>query len=408
MVEISSNLRRIAVAAFEALSPGLRSRFSTLASELAAHVDEIAERAIERIRSEVPEFAVDTPELAESVSSGARPSILAELVAMQQEATVPTECPTVDAEGARLAARFDVPLNTAIWVYRVGHKAQWETWYRLIGRAVRDGPDRVALHEAGSDFFFAYVDRISAWVTEEYTRERDLMMRDLEQRRTLLVRELLAGASPDPGLLDYPLEAEHLAVVASGPEARETLVALAHGLERRLLTVLAEHQTYWAWLASTRPQSSPLDEEVKATMRGIDATVAVGGRRSGVDGFRQSHAEAVAAHRVARVRGSGLTLYEDVALEVMALDDPDRARQFVHQQLGELAGSSPRAARLRETLIAYYASGHNAAATSARLEIHEQTVANRLSAVERLTGASVGRHRAELEMAIRLRALVDG
>ncbi len=379
-----------------------------MASELAAHVDEIAALAIERIRAEVPKFAVDTPELAQSVSSGARPSIFAELVAMQQDASLPAQCPAVDAEGARLAARYDVPLNTAIWVYRVGHKAQWETWYRLVGRAVADGPDRVALHEAGSDFFFAYADRISAWVTEEYTRERDLMMRDLEQRRTLVVRELLAGSSPDTGWLDYPFEAEHLAVVASGPAARKTLMELAHALDRRLLTVLAEHETYWAWLATTRAEPVPLDETVKDTMLAVEATVAIGGRRSGVEGFRQSHTEALAAHRVARVRGSGLTLYEDVTVEVMALDDPDRARQFVQRQLGELAGPSPRAAKLRDTLTVYYASGHNAAATATRLEIHEQTVANRLAAVERLTGASVGEHRAELEIAVRLRPLLDG
>ena len=163
-----------------------------------------------RIRAEAPQYAVDVPDLAEALSAGARPSILAELVAMQEEAALPDRCPAVDAEGARLAARFGVPIDMAIWVYRVGHSVQWEGWFRLVERHEGSAEARRALLEAGSRFFFAYADRMSRWATEEYMAERDRMLRGREQRRVNLVRELLAGRNVDAGGLDYDLSLHHL------------------------------------------------------------------------------------------------------------------------------------------------------------------------------------------------------
>lgn len=56
----------------------------------------------------------------------------------------------------------------------------------------------------------------------------------------------------------------------------------------------------------------------------------------------------------------------------------------------------------RQTLRAWFAVGHNAAA----LGVHEQTVAQRLRAVEERTGRPVASRRAELETALRLRDLL--
>jgi DNA-binding PucR family transcriptional regulator len=95
--------------------------------------------------------------------------------------------------------------------------------------------------------------------------------------------------------------------------------------------------------------------------------------------------------------------FEDVALEVLAGELRDDARAFIARELGELNEDSSRAGRLRETLQAYFVSGHNAAAAAAALGIHQQTVGNRLKAIEDQLGASVGSRRAELETALRLR-----
>jgi len=49
-----------------------------------------------------------------------------------------------------------------------------------------------------------------------------------------------------------------------------------------------------------------------------------------------------------------------------------------------------------------------AASAAATLGVHQQTVANRLRAAEERLGHSVGSRRVELEIALRLRAALDG
>jgi PucR C-terminal helix-turn-helix domain/GGDEF-like domain len=386
----------------EGLEPAVRKRFTSYASTLAAQVDALAEDAVSVISAEAPQYAVDVPELAQALSAGARPSILAELVAMQEEAALPDRCPAVDAEGARLAARFGVPIDLAIWLYRVGHSVQWEGWFRLVERHEGDAEARRALLEAGSRFFFAYADRMSRWATEEYTAERDRMLRGREQRRVNLVRELLAGRNVDAGGLEYDLNLHHLGVIAWGSEAADSVRALAQSLDRRLLIVGAADDTWWAWLGGR----SYLSERRRAMLRRWrppQATrFAVGDEAAGREGFQSTHEEAVAAHRIASAEEPPITHYEDVALEVLAGQDPERARAFVSRELRGIDGEDVRSRRLRETLWAYFAAHQNAAATAAALGIHEQTVAQRLRAVERRTGRSVAARRAELDTALRL------
>ncbi len=390
------------MAPLEGLEPAVRKSFTSYASILAAQVDELADEAVTKIRAEAPQYAVEVPELAEALSAGARPSILAELVAMQEEAALPDRCPAVDAEGARLAARFGVPIDLAIWLYRVGHSVQWEGWFRLVERHEGDADARRALLEAGSRFFFAYANRMSRWATEEYTAERDRMLRSREQRRVNLVRELLAGRNVDAGGLDYDLGLHHLGVIAWGSEAADSVRALAKSLDRRSLIVGAADDTWWAWLGGR----SYLSERGRAMLRRWrppQATrFAVGYEAAGREGFRSTHEEAVAAHRIASAEESPITHYEDVALEVLAGQDPERARAFVSRELRGIDGEDVRSRRLRETLRAYFAAHQNAAATAAALGIHEQTVAQRLRAVERRTGRSVAVRRAELDTALRL------
>lgn len=79
--------------------------------------------------------------------------------------------------------------------------------------------------------------------------------------------------------------------------------------------------------------------------------------------------------------------------------------EFVSDELGALAGLDRRAEKLRATLESYFASAMSATCTAARLGVHDQTVANRLRAIEHSIGHSIQTGRAELEVALRLRAV---
>ena len=108
----------------------------------------------------------------------------------------------------------------------------------------------------------------------------------------------------------------------------------------------------------------------------------------------------------AAASGRPITHYAEVALESLAAVDEDAAAAFVARELAGLDGDDVRSTRLRQTLRAWFAAGHNAAAAAAALGVHEQTVAQRLRTVEERTGRPVAARRAELETALRLRDLL--
>jgi hypothetical protein len=383
------------------MNPELDSVFDELVAEMEERVEDWAQRAITIAEQVEPEWAA-FPELDEAMRRGARESIFAELATLRHGGQPPDEPPAVDAEGVRLCARFGVPLDVVAFLYRGGHFVQWEGWFDLVEGRNLPAPDRRALLKRGSRFFFAYADRMSRLVTEVYTRERERMLRGQGQRAMHLVREVLDGREVDPAGFDYPLGGSHVAVVAWGAEGADDLRRLADALDRRLLVVAVTEGTWWGWLGGRGKLTDPQRESLRRFEPSSETRLAIGSEAAGTDGFRQSHRRAVMAQRAAAAVERAVVRYEDVAIEAIALRDEEAARDFVAYELRGLDGSDTRSTRLRETLEAYFASGQNAAATAAALRVHEQTVGQRLRAIEERTGRRIIERRAELEVALRL------
>jgi hypothetical protein len=377
-----------------------------IARRFLAGSERLTDEMFERIRTEVSEFAeFDGPELWESVRASCRANIEEGVGRMARgELGVPDAIPPDARDLALLAARTRVPLAALLRAYRVGHALIWEEWFAAVERQPADPGTRRASLEVASSFLFAYVDRLSTFVTDEYTTERDRFMRSREQRRTQLVRDVLDGATPDAAEamreLDYDLRLHHLAAVFSGPDPEDALRDLARALDapHQLLVSLAA-ETAWAWLGRTREFQLPERLELSG-----GATLSIGDPAPGIEGFRSSHREARDAHGVALglQRGAGLVRYDDVALESLVGADEARVRAFVARELRGLDGADVRSVRLRGTLRAYFASGQNAAAAAAMLGVHEHTVGYRLRTIEDRLGRPVTTRRAELEMALRL------
>lgn len=385
------------------------TRFDDLAATLAARTEELAEEYVRRASREMPEWTVDRPDLAEELRVGARESLGAELRALASGAELPAACPPSDAEGARYCARLGVPLHHVLQQYRLGHAIQWEAWFELVEEREPDAGERRRLLERASRFFFGYADRMCGFATEHYTDERERSLRNREQRRVHLVRELLdrrTDAAPDD--LGYDLDGlEHVGLIAWGPEGAEYVRALARELDRRLLIVGAADETWWAWLGGEEGAPDELQRAL-ARLRPPEAVrVAMGAPSAGREGFRRTHQQASAAQRAAALRDGPVVRYEDIALEALAAADAAAAHEFIAIELRGIDGEDTRSARLRDTLEAWFACGQNAAATAARLGVHEQTVAQRLRAVEDRTGRAVAARRAELETALRLRRYLD-
>ena len=85
-----------------------------------------------------------------------------------------------------------------------------------------------------------------------------------------------------------------------------------------------------------------------------------------------------------------------MALESVVLRDLPAARDFMMSELGPIGDDDPRTELLRGTLRAYFDTGQNAAATAARIQVHERTVAYRLKSIEDRLGFSISHRRDEL------------
>ena len=379
--------------------------FRLLAAELASRRDRLVEDYVSRLGEELPEWSVERPELADTIRLGAEEAIGGELRALADE-ELPDTCPEFDAEGARQAARLGVPLDAVILQYRLGHAVQWDAWLDAVEGHDLPPAGRRELLERGSRFLFAYADRLTRFVVAEYGRERESELRQSEQRRMFLVREVLAGREVDAAALGYDLSLHHVGVIAWGGAPGEAVHALARRLERTPLVVGTGKGECWGWLGAVRPSPRRRPDGLAGVTLPGGTRLAVGDEEPGAEGFRRTHRQAVVARRAA-TRGEGeLVHHEDVALEALAGADPGAARAFADRELRGLDGDDRRTTRLRETLAEYFRGGQNAAAAAESLGVHQQTVGHRLRAIEERLGVPVDARRAELEVALRLRAFL--
>lgn len=382
-----------------------QASLARVSEELLAGRDELADELVGAITRRVPEYAeFDGPELWEAVRDSCLANLEIGLVAIAGDRRVPEQVPADIRELALVTARLGLPLGALLRTYRIAHAVVWERMFELLECEAIDAPARREAVAAASAYLFDHVDRISAMITEDYTAERERLLRSREQRRTQLVRDVLDGADPDPaaaaGTLDYDLRLNHLALVVSAPDPEAVVRSLAQALDapHRLVIVLTA-DTAWGWLGRTRefklPERLPAVEE---------ARISFGEPAAGVEGFRTSHRQSRDAHRVALRAGprDQPVRYDDVALETLAAGDEGRAAVFVARELRGIDGTDARSRRLRATLRAYFAAGQNASSAAAMLGVHEHTVAYRLRTVEAALGRPVNARRAELETALRL------
>jgi hypothetical protein len=376
--------------------------FDELVDELEARIDEIVEVHVRRMHEHYPEQAVGDPVVEQRIREFSNESILVEYGWLRR-GELPDGAPTRDAEGARELARLGIPVDWLLAGFRVGHRCHWEAWLDLVESRVDDSARRRQLLERGSKFFFDYVDRITNLATEEYEHERQRLRRKQGSQRVVLVHQFLNGAELDSDALGWPLEHHHLGLLAWAEGGDRSLRDLAAMLGRPVLIVESGVEYAWFGWASSATPLGPAELRAIESFQAQWGRIAIGLEASGGEGFKLANRTARRAGWVAWYTPDAVTDYRDVALEALAIEDADSARRFTEEELRGFDDGSTRSVRLRETLLAYFSSDHNAAAAAAKLGVHQQTVANRIRAVEDLLGAPVAARRAELELALRLR-----
>jgi hypothetical protein len=385
---------------------GVDATLRSLAETLRGEIDDLVEIMFGRMVDEVPMFAAGTrPELASVLRASCYGNVRAALAALGSDRVPPTSSPAEAVEEARVTARSGVALEPLLHTYRIGHAVVLERMMDLVDEMETSPRARRNALQIGSRYLFTYVDRVVSLITEEYATERDRLMRSSIQRRVQLVRDVLNGAAVSAAELGYDPEQEHLGVIANGPDAEPAVRELAELHDRRLLTVAMSQETVWAWLGSPKPFGVADRRRLAGFAPPPGTSLCLGEPAFGFQGFRDSHEQALAAHRVAAHLPRPITRYDDVALEAAMLVDTRTARAFVKRELGPLTNEDSRTEQLRRTLTAYVAAGLNASAAAAVLGVNDRTVAYRIRGVEQLLGRSIVTRSAELAAALRLHAV---
>jgi diguanylate cyclase with GGDEF domain/PucR-like helix-turn-helix protein len=367
--------------------------------------DELVVRMLERFAEDVPDSGVgQDPDMTTAVRLSCYGNLHAALTQLARGGPpLPSGPPAEAIQAARTSVQADVPLDVLLQTYRVGQAVCWDAMLDAVNAMSElDSQTRSDALRFCTQYLFAYVDAVMPFVADEYTRERDRLLRGREQRRVQLIRDLLDGGDVDAGDLGYDLNAVHRGVAAWGTGADAELARLAEALHAHPLVVAVSGQTVWGWLAGGAASD---DRALRAAIGEWAGGIAFGRAATGPDGFRHSHRQARAAHRIGVATNASVTHFDDVELECLLLADERAARAFVASQLAPLDAGRD-GLKLRETLDAYFACAFNASAAAAKLKVNDRTIAYRLNNIEQLLGRSVRTRQTELQAAIRLERIL--
>ena len=384
---------------------GVDSELRGLAAWMEAAAAEVIDAIIERQREQVPGYLHgEAPATDAAARDGARSMLTAICAGLANGREAPAHLPPGAVHQAALAAEEGLPFATVARTYAVAHSVVWEHLIAEIERRDLDPPGRAAVLQLLSHYLFGFVGHVTTELADVYAKERDRLVRDRERRKAALVRDLLAGLPVPQEHLAYELRSEHVGVIAWGDEPEEAVTGLAEATGLRLLTIGGPGNVTWGWLGGRPTVGRRALRSLGRYLPPGATRLAVGDPAPGPEGFRATHRQAAAAHRVALLGERPLTRYDEVALESLVLHDERLARDIALRELGPLAAPDQRAATLRETLRAYYTTGQNASAAAALLGVHERTVSYRLQSAGERLGHPIVTRRDELAVALRVLA----
>jgi DNA-binding PucR family transcriptional regulator len=333
------------------------------------------------------------------------------------------EAPAAALEYAYRLAQRGVSLEALVRAYRVGH-GRFMTWcLDEIDRQVHDRSVVVPVVERLINLSFRYIDHISERVISAYQQERDHWLLSQNAARGLRVRALLDDRRSDVDLgeaetiVGYRLRQYHLGLVSWVVESTEggqglarldrltTSLAETLGCRSRPLFVPCDEAAAWSWLPmGSDPEVAWEGLRKVVADRDAGARVTAGQPAPGLEGFRQTHRQALRAQDVANLArpGSQVTTFAETGPVALMLADVQATRGWVWEVLGKLADDDEQAARLRETLQVFLATGGSYVATAERLTLHKNTVQYRIRKAEDAVGHAIEGHRSDVEMALRI------
>ncbi len=384
-------------------------------SESSETLDRLVGVVDDRIVEALPEFL--DPTLRAELHASTRAHWKGFLAVVARDAIEVHPAPQIFDLARTLAHRgHELPLLLS--VYRIGQRSLWQFITGVLHNEVPDPGVRSAVLLQFWSHAAHWLDCTVEALILVFTTEREQWQRGALARRAAIVNAILAQQPIDidsaTAALAYPLAQQHIAftlqidakvqesdvqrMLESGARSLSTALGCA-----RPLIISSGARSAWCWAAVSRPAAFVPEIECPPTLR-----VTVGTCHGGLDGFRLSHDEAVAALRVANDQSPPVVRFVDVEIACLATGilGSDAREAFVRRELGELASQDETTERLRDTMRVYLKQGCDASATGELLRLHPNTVRYRIRQAEKKIGHPVAQRRVQIELALEIIAVM--
>ncbi|MBE9372877.1 helix-turn-helix domain-containing protein [Saccharopolyspora sp. HNM0983] len=379
--------------------------------------DDVVEKFVRHVNdgilAQTPEIA-DDPLLLQDLDTGTRAQWRA-FLGVVTDADYHHDLPAQAGSLARSLARRGMDLGILLKIYRAANQLVFQYFSEVVRQYTGDSPSRDEVlifiwSRAGQ-----WIDDSIELLIETFYEERRRVHQGTRARRTAMIEALLHGSSLDVdeatrelghALRDWQTalviwaddsghttDSDLLDVCALAADALAAAPALAH--------VVGTHDAR-CWIAT--PDTPDLDAltQLEAPLRQRGMRMAVGGPSRGVIGFRDSHAEAVAAHRISTsaVRCHTLVSYRDVELPFLVANNREFAERMVLREVGPLCAPDKNLTPIRETVRTFLAN-RDTNLVARKLFVHKNTVRYRLNRAEELIGHPLTERSGLVELALR-------
>lgn len=302
---------------------------------------------------------------------------------------------------ARKAAWHSVPVQILFERYFAGYSV-FKSFLLRTNEAARSGLGTLRQIHISTDLVY---EQLIQAVAEEHERELRERSRSTGAIKLGRVKDLLSGRQMDAPELDYPFDATHLGLVASGPNVAAAVRQVLKASMTRLLLVEVAPDRVWGWVGAHRERLlSPILNELKTS----SIRASLGEPARGLSGWRRTHRQAKVASSLGRNLSSGCVSYADVAVLASIANDELLTASLQDLYLAPLARERDGGQLLRQTLRAYFEANRNGASAAAALGVNRQTVASRLRKVETALDRPLSSCATDLELALKVEALTGG
>jgi hypothetical protein len=401
-------------------------RIRQVAASLAGRAGDLTGELVQLYAAELPQLVHDDERMVSLLTASVYQNIETGLQIFQHSIDPShVEAPAAALEYARRLAQRGTPVFDLIRAYELGQAAMLDFGFQECTRQVGDAELLGEMMRRLLKVVFGFVTRVTRQLVAVYQDERDRWLLNRSAARAAKVQDLLGenrgpldAASVDAAdtVIGYRLRGTHAGMIlwhtGSADDVLSVLEAVAVAVLGRVqdhgrpLFVPRDEASAWVWLPLAPGATigrAHLDEVLAAAEPGVRVTV--GDPATGVDGFRDTHHQALRVHALALAAGEHcdrVLTFREVGTMALMTSDLNAARLWVTSTLGPLSADDEHCGRLRETLLVFLASGGSYTAAAAELTMHKNSVQYRVRKAQELLPRALGANRLDVELALSL------